>query len=91
MTIVERDHVNFITKFFASKPTPPSPVVQEGMKVAEGIMGTFHYHLAEHAESRMSLCGVSVMPTNIPLAAWGTRTHLNERWCSYCESLKNPE
>jgi hypothetical protein len=55
-------------------------------KVAEGINGTFYYHL-QHFNSHFGLCGDRVMHTSIPLSAWGSKTHINERWCSRCESI----
>jgi len=55
-----------------------------GLKVAEGIHGTFYYHL-QRPFVQFGLCGDRVMGTNIPISAWGTKTHVNERWCSRCE------
>jgi hypothetical protein len=54
--------------------------------VKEGIRGTYHYHLSS-PEKYTALCGVVVMQTEIPLSAWGTKTHLNERWCEKCAIL----
>lgn len=53
------------------------------LEVAEGIYGTWYYHLRQPL-AYVGLCGDSVMHTSIPISAWGTRTHINERWCSRC-------
>jgi hypothetical protein len=52
--------------------------------VTEGIHGTFRYHLSETRSGR-ALCGARVMLTHIPVSAWGTVSHLGERWCAACE------
>ena len=55
------------------------------MKIVEGISGTWFYHLSE--DGRTALCGdTRVMPTEIPLATWGLKTHLNERYCKQCHN-----
>lgn len=54
------------------------------LRVAEGIHGTFYYHL-RRPDDHFGLCGDRVMHTSIPVSAWGSRTHLKERWCSRCE------
>jgi hypothetical protein len=57
---------------------------KDRLRVAEGVLGTFYYHL-RLPEDRFGLCGDRVMHTSIPVSAWGTRTHVPERWCSRCE------
>lgn len=53
------------------------------LRVVEGIAGTWFYHL-RRAHAEVSLCGAKVMMTGIPVSAWGTKTHLRERWCETC-------
>lgn len=53
------------------------------LRVAEGISGNFYYHL-RRPDDHFGLCGDRVMRTSIPVSAWGTKSHLNERWCSRC-------
>jgi hypothetical protein len=55
-------------------------------EVAEGIYGTFYYHLRCPSD-HFGLCGDRVMHTGIPVSAWGTETHVNERWCSRCKKI----
>lgn len=57
------------------------------LKVVEGVEGYWHYHLSETGISgRPALCGNKrVMHTEIPLSTWGTKSHLNEKYCSECE------
>lgn len=52
--------------------------------VKEGIEGYYRYHLAL-PDHHTALCGRLVMHTGIPLSAWGTKTHLNEKWCEKCK------
>jgi len=55
------------------------------LRVLEGIHGTWHYHLGpKELRVPTSLCGDVVMTTSMPVSAWGTKTHINERWCSRC-------
>lgn len=56
---------------------------KDKLRVAEGIHGTFYYHLRT-PDAHRGLCGDKVMPTSIPVSAWGTVTHIKERWCSRC-------
>lgn len=61
------------------------PETKECFRVAEGIHGTFYYHL-RRPDDHFGLCGDRVMHTSIPVSAWGARTdHIKERWCSRCE------
>ena len=58
--------------------------------VTEGISGTWFYHLSEDApkpKQQTALCGARVMHTNMPREAWGTVTHIGERWCKKCQSI----
>jgi len=63
------------------------------LEVAEGIHGTFYYHLwkrPERGSGGTALCGDRVMVTGIPRSAWGTTTDLGqikERWCSRCKAI----
>jgi len=57
------------------------------VKVTEGIIGTWFYHLSEDEKPTRSLCGVQTMHTEVPLSAWGYRGHLNERWCEKCKEI----
>lgn len=64
----------------ATFPTKPTVLV------AEGISSTWHYHL-RNPGSFKALCGAQVMGTSIPVSAWGTKTHINEHWCSKCKGI----
>ena len=58
------------------------------LEIVEGTAGTWHYHL-RRAPSRATVCGNErVMSTQLPLTAWGTKSHLNERWCESCSAWK---
>lgn len=59
---------------------------KDQLRVAEGIFGTFYYHL-RHPRAYFGLCGDRVMFTSIPVSAWGTKTHIEERWCSRCAKI----
>jgi len=56
------------------------------MKVVEGVMGYYFYHLSETGKNgQITLCGTKqVMQTGIPVSAWGAKSHLNEKWCEKC-------
>jgi len=59
--------------------------VRNDLVVKEGVESTYHYHLApEHLW--VSLCGRRVMQTGIPVSAWGSKSHLREKWCEDCRS-----
>jgi hypothetical protein len=64
--------------------TPKGPV----WEVAEGISGTFYYHVRDvslpRPLSQPAPCGARVMQTQIPLSTWGHVGHLKERWCEKC-------
>lgn len=57
--------------------------VSQKYVIKEGVEGMFHYHLGQ-PHRWVSLCGRRVMSTGIPLQAWGSKSHLNEKWCSEC-------
>lgn len=65
------------------------------MRIAEGISGTWHYHLRDEDDSKpnaakLALCGAAVMQTQIPLEYWDKTPpnyHLPEKWCATCERL----
>lgn len=60
--------------------------------VVEGVESTFRYHLCRSDQSPvMSLCGRATMHTQCPLSAWGTVTHLREKWCEDCWKIKESE
>lgn len=70
------------------QPKPESPVFE----VAESISGMYRYHLRARGGRMLSLCGMMVMGTHIPVSAWGVRTvHLNEWYCSECWRLAFPD
>jgi len=57
------------------------------MKIVEGIMGYYFYHLSKSGHNgRPAICGEKrVMSTEIPLNAWGKVTHIGERYCKICD------
>ncbi|MYM92540.1 hypothetical protein [Duganella vulcania] len=59
----------------------------EGVHVTEGVSGTWFYHLSAAGTDVHGLCGAQTMHTAIPLARWGAKGHLNERYCSQCQGL----
>lgn len=61
--------------------------MSEELRLAEGIHGTWFYHLTRDPRSIRSLCGEQTMYTGCPLSSWGYRGHLNERYCKECEKL----
>ena len=63
----------------------------KNISIHEGVVGYYFYHIAIDDKP---LCGVAkfvdyrnqhTMQTTIPLSAWGTITHLQERYCKRCE------
>lgn len=58
-----------------------------GLFVVESIHGTFSYHLAFGSNLYAPLCGTKtpMMQTSVPLDAWGTVTHLREKYCADCQ------
>lgn len=57
------------------------------LRLAEGIHGTWFYHLTDDPRSIRGLCGSQTMYTGVPLRTWGYRGHLNERYCSACAAF----
>jgi hypothetical protein len=59
------------------------------LRIVEGVEGIWHYHLSETGlNSHPALCGkANVMQTEIPLSAWGKRSHLSETYCKECEKI----
>ena len=58
-----------------------------GLRVVEGSSGTWFYHLATGSDFT-SLCGKQTMACALPMSAWGTVTHLKERYCKECEKRR---
>lgn len=81
-------------RFVDGQHAPPPRVIAidplleivERLDVAEGVAGTWYYHLRKPPNTS-ALCGAVVMATEVSLASWGTRSHLNERWCTKCREL----
>ena len=59
-------------------------LTSEGLHITEGVGGVYMYHLSEVGTNARSLCGAHTMSTQIPMASWGVRGHLNEKWCAKC-------
>lgn len=67
------------------------------LRVVESVTGTYYYHLASVGSTAAKgsgtptrpLCDArgGVMPTSIPLSAWGVKSHLHEKWCQTCARL----
>ena len=54
-------------------------------KIRESIHGNFYYHIALDDNP---LCSEEyTMITSIPIKAWGTVSHLHERYCKKCDKL----
>jgi hypothetical protein len=56
-----------------------------GVHITEGRAGMWFYHLSRTGVNGESLCGRPTMSTQMPLRLWGTKGHLNERYCTECE------
>ena len=57
--------------------------------IRESIYGNFYYHISSDFNS---LCSKkNTMVTSIPIEAWGTVSHLNERYCKECEEIYKKE
>lgn len=59
----------------------------QGLHVTEGVSGTWYYHLSAAGTNARGLCGAQTMHTAIPMACWGAKGHLNERYCGECQRL----
>ena len=55
--------------------------------VTESVHGNWYYHLSIHDKYTKGLCGANTMLTHLPTDMWGTKGHLNERYCKKCEHL----
>ncbi len=56
--------------------------------ITEGIEGYWHYHWSKPEFFTISLCGKQTMQTSLPASLWGTRGHLNERYCKLCDEIR---
>ncbi|MDR9836961.1 MULTISPECIES: hypothetical protein [Herbaspirillum] len=63
----------------------------QGLHITEGVSGTWFYHLSAAGTNARGLCGAQTMYTAIPLASWGAKGHLNERYCADCQRLGESE
>lgn len=59
-------------------------LTSEGLHITEGVGGVYMYHLSQVGTDARSLCGAQTMSTQIPVASWAVRGHLNEKWCAKC-------
>jgi hypothetical protein len=57
--------------------------------IVEHVSGVWYYHLSETGKSgQPALCGnTQVMSTEIPISSWGSKGHLNEKYCKECENV----
>lgn len=62
-------------------------LTSEGLHITEGVSGVYLYHLGEVGTNARGLCGAQTMNTQIPMASWGVRGHLNEKWCASCAEM----
>lgn len=58
---------------------------ERALHITEGVAGTWFYHLSQAGTNARALCGAQTMHTAVPLASWGVKGHLNERYCAACE------
>ena len=65
--------------------------IQKKVVVTEGIWGHWHYHLSHSNCQTLAFCGKPVMPSFLPLNAWGVKTSLNEKYCEECEKVHEKE
>jgi len=61
----------------------------EDFMIVEGVEGYFYYHISPKDRYTHPLCDNKklTMYTAIPLEAWGTVTHIRERYCDKCQQL----
>jgi hypothetical protein len=60
------------------------------LKIVEGIVGVWHYHLSETGENcKPTLCGnTRVMQTALPLDSWGVKGgNVPSSYCEKCDKL----
>lgn len=67
------------------------PAMASGLAVGEEVSSHSHYHLHRSGSGIQALCGANIMRTRIPTQAWGTKTHLKERYCVECAALAGVE
>jgi hypothetical protein len=70
--------------------------MKQGLRIVEGISGTWYYHLQQDITSRPSqaLCGARIMATGLPVSYWGKTPpnhHIPEKWCAVCAKLAEPK
>ena len=62
------------------------------MKVTEGILGFWHYHLSNDDSPSKALCGAKVMATSMDLKQWGIpfgeHFPIKPTFCKSCELAK---
>lgn len=62
------------------------------MKITEGILGYWHYHLSEDDSPTVALCGEKTMRTEMKLESWGIpfgeHFPIRPKWCKNCEEKK---
>lgn len=52
-------------------------------RIRESVHGNFFYHIATN---HRALCGRTMtLFTSIPFSYWGTKGHLNEKYCEECQ------
>jgi len=56
-------------------------------EVVEGVSGHWYYHLAPQGKTQRALCGAATMHCYLSIKQWGTKGHLNEKYCSKCYEL----
>lgn len=47
----------------------------------------FEFHFANAASPTTSLCGATIVPTQIQPMFWGVESAVEGRWCERCETL----
>ena len=78
--------MDFLRIFRSFRRSPPPAVFPAPIPlvVTEGIESRWRYHLSNAKGTTRSLCGAKTMHTAMQLSAWGTVSHLNERYCPQC-------
>ena len=57
------------------------------LRIVESRTGNWHYHLSDHLDGLVALCGTKTMHSYAPLDSWGFVGHLGERYCAECRRL----
>ncbi len=64
---------------------------QPDFVVDEGVESIYAYHIRRpgtHPEGGyLALCGRRLLGKQLPMDAWGYRSHLHEKYCKECERL----